>query len=41
MMVAAKAARMVAEVRFGEGIWELANAQTTTVASDPQVPGPG
>jgi len=28
-------------VRLATGIRELANAQTITVANDPQVPGPG
>jgi len=41
MRVTAPAATIVAQVRLAAGIRELANAQIITVASDPQVPGPG
>src|SRR5208282_3977310 len=41
MRVAAAAATMVAEVRLVSGIRELANAHSTAVANDAQVPGPG
>ncbi len=32
---------MVAQVRLATGIRELASAQRMTVATEPQVPGPG
>ena len=41
MSVTKAAATMVAQVRLAAGMWELANHQTMTVATDPQVPGPG
>ena len=41
MRVTAATAMIVAQVRLAAGICELARAHTITVASDPQVPGPG
>ena len=41
MRVTTEAAAIVAQARCAAGIWELASAHRITVASDPQVPGPG
>ena len=41
MRVTTAAATIVAQVRLAAGMRELTSAHTITVASDPQVPGPG